>query len=218
MTEPNEPTTAQPRNWWQRRGKAAKSAIVIASLLIVVAVFADDPATETDKDTSSKARAAEKDNNPVVDAPKDEPAKTAAPAKPVDPMARLTKDVKKNAIDQVTSKRVKSASCAKDTGAVLCTVEYRLGSMWDGDDEEVARDIGGMLHELFRDTDVQYLHVIALTDTTNELGKETKDNDVAWVMIRRSGWEQVDWDNLQYQDPVAGLRTVSEVYADTLSN
>lgn len=210
-----EPTINQ--NWWQRRSRRAKIAIVVAGLLVLL--VAVTPAPEEDKPsktTSDSERSAKDDEKPAskeADAPS--PSK---PARELTPIEKLERDVKKNAIDQVGKSRVKTVACTPEGRVVQCAVDYRLSGMGDGDDNEVARDVGGMLHELFRDTDVQYLYVSALTDTVDGLGKETKDDRVAWVIIRRSGWEQVNWDNLQYLEPADGIRSVSEVYADTLRN
>lgn len=198
MTTP-EPTTPTP-NWWQRRSTKAKVAIIGASLVVLIGVFAPEPVEPKDK--------------PGVKAA----AKVVKPKAPLSAMQKLTKDVKKNAIQQAGKADFREASCAREDGAVLCSVSYELGSMWDADDDEVARDIGGMLHELFRDTDVQYLRVGGETTTVDKLGKETPHSEVAWVYIRRSGWDKVNWDNLQYKEPAAGLRAVSEVYADALRN
>lgn len=203
---PAPPIPPKQPSWWSRQSTKTKAGIIIG-VVVVLALFgataeepADEPASK-ERTTTERQRDA---------APK--------PAKPKDPIATLTADVEKNAVDQVGTKRVKDVECAPEGRVVQCRVEYRLGAMWDADDNEVARDVGGMVEELFRDTDVQYLHVRALTDTVDPLGNETKDDDVAWIIIRRAGWEKVNWKNLQHQEPIDGLRNVAEVYADTLSS
>jgi hypothetical protein len=204
----NEPDTTKP-NWWKRRS-GKQQLLIVAGVLLVLLVLtpSDDPETAS----------AGKDQVDKREAQAGAGGESKEAAKPADAIAALEQDVRKNAKDQVGAARVEEVVCAKDRGAVLCTVDYQLGEMWDADDDEVARDVGGLLHELFRDTKVQYLHVNALTTTVDALGNETKDDQVAWVIIRRSGWEKIDWDNLQYQSPMKGLRAVSEVYADTLTN
>jgi hypothetical protein len=207
VTDSPDPT---PPNWWRRRsGRQQVALVAVVLLVLVVLTPSEDPEPAT----------ASKDTKPKRQAAHDEPkAAPKTPDKPEDPIKALERDVRKNAKDQVGGRRVAAVDCVKEGRDVLCMVDYRLGDMWDADDDEVARDVGGMLHELFRDTTVEYLHVSALTTTVDELGNETKDDQVAWVIIRRSGWEKVDWDNLQYQSPMKGLRAVSEVYADTLRN
>lgn len=133
----------------------------------------------------------------------------AAPAKPkpkADPLKTLETDVRNNASEE-TGDEPQHVACSKGND---CTVRVRFDVGWDGKQDETARTIGGVFHELFRDTDVETLTVEALTTTVNpNTGKETKDDEVARLTITRAKWETIDWDNLQYANVVDGLRAIT---------
>lgn len=165
--------------------------IVIAALVLPIAASgASDPAP---KETTATAAS----------------TKRLAPAK-----VSLRSDVRNNVEDQSGNDSVIDVACASGS----CVVDYRLGEMWDADDNEVARDIGGVLHELFRDTKVKRIELNAHTTTIDDLGNETNDDRVAWIDITRAQWDGIDWDNLQHREPASGLRSVADAYVDTLKN
>ena len=179
-------------NMWQRVAVVAMGAAIILALAL--------------GDTNDNSKPAPKKK--VV---------ASAPKPKLSPIRALEADVKKNAIDEVGKDRVDSAMCDTIEGQVWCGVSYRVGSTWDASEDEVVRDLGGMIHELFRDTKVNDLTVNGLMDVTDELGNEKKDFTAMTITLQRADWQKVDWENLKVQDPTR-LEDVAEFYIFKLTD
>lgn len=191
---------APKKNLWDRMNLMQRLAVIAGAALVFVIIASSASEGDVKKpDRTSSKKSATKTKKKLT------------------PIQALEADVRKNAIDEVGKDRVQSAMCERIEGAVWCGVSYRVGSTWDASEDEVARDLGGMLHELFRDTKVNDLTVNGLMDVTDELGNETKDFTAMTINMKRGGWNQVDWDNLKVQDPTR-LQDVSEFYVFKLTD
>ena len=174
------------KSWWVARSKNQRIGIIVGAV-VVLAMIASAAEEPVDKKPSEKAAAS---------------SKTVDPAK----KRTLADDVRKNLRDQYGKKAVVDVTCDKQRS---CEASVRAGTFRDADD--LAREMGGGLHELFRDTDANTIRLQMLSDTVDELGNEDKDDEVGFVLMTRAGWARVDWDNLQYMEPLRGLRDVGTV-------
>lgn len=211
--------------WW--RTDVGMGALVAGSLLLLAIIIgaARGDSTPSGSDTREK-RTIEKQSESFAEArdereerdEKAEPTKGETPKpkpkpKPVDPVASMQADVMKNLRDEVGKESATSVTCDTETapGVIWCEAIYQGDEKWDGDEEEYAREMGGVFHELFRDTEVVDITVHAQTTTMDELGKETPNDDALVVNMTRSGWESIDWDNLQITDPT-NMKLAAESY------
>lgn len=168
----------------------------IATGVFVLVVFLAFGASE--EDTGTKAEG------------KKDKSKTIAAA-PADPIKKMTADIRSNTKDELGDSAVIEASCTK---AAVCEVSARIDEFTD-DREGIAREVGGLLHELFRDTDAKRISVYAFLDLVNvETGKDMKDSQVAFITVDRAKWQTIDWDNLQHLDPIDGLERISVTSRD----
>lgn len=135
-------------------------------------------------------------------------ATTTPPAKPKP--VRLDDDVRKNIGDAMES--VESVSCDKDK---WCEVIAELSTTWSGDEDEIVQQMGDAFEQVFRDTDARWITLHAQGETVDDLGNESFET-VFVIGMKRSGWMQVDWENLKYQDATK-LRQVAEVYNPRIS-
>lgn len=173
------------KRWWSARRLRTKLLIIVGVLLVLMGFGMDKPRSEDEMLAA-------------YDAPRS--------ASTLSPSAALERDVRKNLRDQYGAKSVVDVSC--DT-QYSCDASVRAGAFRDADD--LAREMGGGLHELFRDTDADTLRLQMLSDTVDNLGNENTDDNVGFVLMTRAEWAKLDWDSLQYMEPLDGLREVGTV-------
>ena len=175
------------KSWWAARSKNQRIGIIVGAV-VVLAMIAGAAEEPIDSKPAKKAATAS--------------SKKAVPAKRL----TLADDVRKNLRDEYGRKAVVDVTCDKQRS---CEASVRAGTFRDADG--LARNMGRGLHEVFRDTDVDTIRLQILGDTVDKLGNENKDDNVGFVLMTRAGWAKIDWDNLQYMEPLRSLRDVGTV-------